>query len=211
MSKSHFTSQSEDYCGTSYASRLLGLSIGTVQALVEKGELDAWKTQGGHRRILLSSLRNYQLRHNLSTPLRSIQNHELLRVLVIDDDELTRIMLKTTLERWDMEIDVHAYDSAVDALLDLASWRPQLILTDLRMPLMNGFEFLKSVNKHPFYRDIAIVAMSGLSLVEVHAQGGLPDGVQYIQKPIDTEWLHGFVDALRVLRQIKTHSGSPQK
>ena len=193
MKKSHFIDQSESYCGTSYAARVLGLSIGTVQALVEKRELVAWKTQGGHRRISLSSLRNYQARHNLSTQLPTIQNQELLRVLVIDDDELTRIMLKTTLERLDMEIDVHTYDSAVDALLDLTIWRPQLILTDLRMPLMNGFEFIKSVNKHPLYRDIAIVAMSGLSLAEVDALGGLPDGVQYMQKPIDSEWLHGCI------------------
>lgn len=30
---------------------MLGLSVGTVQSLVERGELEAWKTQGGHRRI----------------------------------------------------------------------------------------------------------------------------------------------------------------
>ena len=33
---------SEDYCGTSYAARLLGLSVATVQSLVEKGEIEAW-------------------------------------------------------------------------------------------------------------------------------------------------------------------------
>ena len=42
---------SEDYCGTSDAAKLLGLSVATVQSLVEKGEIEAWKTLGGHRRI----------------------------------------------------------------------------------------------------------------------------------------------------------------
>jgi hypothetical protein len=47
---------SEDYCGTSYAARLLGLSVATVQSLVEKGEIEAWKTLAHrpelHQRLL---------------------------------------------------------------------------------------------------------------------------------------------------------------
>ena len=50
----------EDYCGTTYAAKLLGLSVGTIQTLVEKNELQAWKTQGGHRRISMPSIREYQ-------------------------------------------------------------------------------------------------------------------------------------------------------
>ena len=55
---------SEDYCGTSYAAKLMGLSVATVQSLVEKGELDAWKTLGGHRRIALKSVNAYLARHS---------------------------------------------------------------------------------------------------------------------------------------------------
>ena len=57
----------EDYCGTTYAAKLLGLSVGTIQTLVEKNELQAWKTQGGHRRISMPSIREYQRKHNMLT------------------------------------------------------------------------------------------------------------------------------------------------
>jgi len=53
-----------EYCGTSYAAKMLDLSVGTVQSLVEKGELVAWKTQGGHRRISIQSVRDFQRRNN---------------------------------------------------------------------------------------------------------------------------------------------------
>lgn len=193
----------DGYCGTSYASRLLGLSIGTVQALVEKNELVAWKTQGGHRRISLASIRKYQLQHNLPSEQSSTSPPgRLLRVLIIDDDEATRLMLMASLEQWGMAVDAHLYESAVDALLDLTSWKPHVILTDLRMPHMDGFEFLRSLSKHETYQDMAIVAMSGLSHDDIHAKGGLPDGVQYMQKPVDMEWLRGFFDAVLILRQI---------
>ena len=46
----------DGYCGTSYAAKMLGISVGTVQGLVEKNDLKAWKTQGGHRRISLQSI-----------------------------------------------------------------------------------------------------------------------------------------------------------
>ncbi len=191
-----------EHCGTSYASKVLGLSIGSVQTLVEKKELDAWKTKGGHRRITLASLHDYQIRNHLASNLRTPNQHELLRLVIIDDDEYTLSMMRKTIERWNMEVDVHTYKSAVHALLDLYSWRPQLIITDLRMPLMNGFEFLKSLSKHQLYRNTTAIAMTGLSLDEVRAQGGLPDGVQYMQKPIDFDWLRGFVDALVIMRNI---------
>jgi excisionase family DNA binding protein len=55
----------DGYCGTSYAAKMLGISVGTVQGLVEKNELKAWKTHGGHRRISLQSVQDYQRRHNL--------------------------------------------------------------------------------------------------------------------------------------------------
>ena len=49
----------DGYCGTSYAAKMLGISVGTVQGLVEKNDLKAWKTQGGHRRISLQSIQPY--------------------------------------------------------------------------------------------------------------------------------------------------------
>ena len=52
------------FCGTTEAARILGLSVGTVQSLVERQELMAWKTQGGHRRIAMTSVQEYQRRNH---------------------------------------------------------------------------------------------------------------------------------------------------
>jgi hypothetical protein len=41
-----------------------------------------------------------------------------------------------------------------------------------------------------------------MSADEVKAKGGLPDGVQMLQKPVDMDWLRGFFDALMSVRQI---------
>ncbi len=47
------------YFSTSQTAQMLGLSVGTIQRMVESGALQAYTTQGGHRRILASSIRHY--------------------------------------------------------------------------------------------------------------------------------------------------------
>ncbi len=191
----------DGYCGTSYAAKMLGLSVGTVQGLVEKNDLKAWKTQGGHRRISLQSIQDYQRRHNL-TPAYMSQGEDHLRVLVVEDDESTRLMLQAQLDQWGLPLDVVMYASAMEALLDMPSLQPQVLLTDLKMPNVDGFEFLKTLSAHNLFNNLAVVVMTGMSAEDVRARGGLPDGVQLLHKPIDLDWLHGFFDALISVRQI---------
>ena len=66
----HTARASGPYYSTSQTAQLLGLSVGTVQRMVESGALQAYTTQGGHRRILASSVRRYCQRHGVpGTPL----------------------------------------------------------------------------------------------------------------------------------------------
>ena len=195
----------DGYCGTSYAAKMLGISVGTVQGLVEKSDLKAWKTQGGHRRISLQSIQDYQRRHNLA-PASMMQGEDRLRVLVVEDDENTRLMLQANFDQWGLPLDAVMYSSAMEALLDMPSLQPQVLLTDLKMPNVDGFEFLKTLSTHNLFSSLAVVVMTGMSPQDVQAKGGLPDGVQMLQKPIDMDWLHGFFDALMSVRQINRRS-----
>jgi excisionase family DNA binding protein len=200
-SAAHSREDQESYCGTTYAAKLLGMSVGTVQTLVEKGELLAWKTQGGHRRISMPSIYDYQRRHNM-VPTSQLRSEDRLRVMVVDDDESTRQMLQAQFDQWNAPLDVTVYASAMEALLDMFSLQPDVLLTDLRMPHVDGFEFLRTLSEHSVFRKLAVVVITGLGEAEIAQNGGLPEGVQLMQKPLDLEWLKGFFDALMSVRQI---------
>lgn len=191
----------DGYCGTSYAAKMLGISVGTVQGLVEKNELKAWKTHGGHRRISLQSVQDYQRRNNL-IPASLIHGEERLRVLVVEDEGVIRVMLQNQFDQWALPLDVVMYESAVEALVDMPSWQPQVLLTDLRMPGIDGFQLLKTLKDHALFASLAVVVMTGLSDKDIEQSGGLPEGVTVLRKPIDVEWLKGFFDALISVRQI---------
>jgi excisionase family DNA binding protein len=186
----------EDYCGTSYAASLLGLSVATVQSLVEKGELEAWKTMGGHRRIALQSIYGY-LEKNKRQPLVKVSNPQgRLRVLLVEDDELLRELFQIEFESWDLPVDCTWMSSAMEALMDVASMRPDLLITDLVMPGVDGFELIKALKRNVELEDMHVIVVTGMVQEAFEARGGLPEDAAILQKPVDFGWLRGYMRAM---------------
>jgi excisionase family DNA binding protein len=187
---------SEDYCGTSYAAKLLGLSVATVQSLVEKGEIEAWKTLGGHRRIALKSINAYLAKNSPQLSRVDTDPKHRLRVLMVEDDEATRELYRYQFEDWDLPVDCTWMPSALEAMMDIASMRPDLLITDLSMPGVDGIEMLKALKRNLQLADMQIVVISGLPPEAVAERGGLPPHAHLLQKPVNFDWLHGYLTAL---------------
>lgn len=187
--------QIEDYCGTSYAASLLGLSVATVQSLVEKGEIEAWKTMGGHRRIALHSINTYLEKNRRSTLKLSAEDLGL-RVLIVEDDEATRDLFQHEFDAWDLPIDCTVMASGLEAMMDIASMRPDLLITDLVMPGVDGFELLKAMKRNVELIHMQVVVITGLPAQAFEVRGGLPEGSFLLSKPINFDWLQGFMTAM---------------
>jgi len=187
---------STDYCGTSYAAKLMGLSVATVQSLVEKGEVDAWKTLGGHRRIALQSINAYLARNSPQLSGADVNPKHRLRVLIVEDDESTRDLYRCQFDEWDLPVDCTWMTSALEALMDIASMRPDLLITDLSMAGVDGFEMLKALKRNQQLADMQVVVISGLPAEAIAERGGLPLHAHLLQKPVNFDWLQGYVTAL---------------
>ena len=201
---------SDDYCGTSYAAKLLGLSVATVQSLVEKGEIDAWKTLGGHRRIAVASINAYLSKHSPQRAKVNIDPKSRLRILMVEDDESDRDLYQSQFEAWNLPVDCTCLPSALEALLDIASMRPDLLITDLSMPGVDGIEMLKALKRNHLLADMQIIVISGLSAEAIEARGGLPPDAHLMQKPANFHWLQGYVTAL-VTANIKWRGQNSQR
>ena len=199
MSHKAIPDSTDEYCGTSYAAKLLNLSVGSVQSLVEKNELVAWKTQGGHRRISIQSIYQYQNRANLSPKAQS-HNGKFLRVMVVEDDVNSRAMYQAHFDSWDLPIDAVMQVSAIEALLDIPVVKPQVLMADLRMPGIDGVEMLRQLSAHPQFTKMSVIVITGLSDDEIAAYGELPAGTHVLRKPVDMGWLKGYFQAMLSLR-----------
>lgn len=187
---------SEDYCGTSYAAKLLGLSVATVQSLVEKGEIEAWKTMGGHRRIALQAINAYLARTSPKRVKADVAPSSRLRVMVVEDDESTRDLYLCQFEAWALPVDCTFMSSALEALMDIASMQPDLLITDLAMSSMDGLEMLKAIKRNARLAEMQILVVSGLPPEAIKSRGGLPLHAHLLQKPINFDWLQGYMTAL---------------
>jgi CheY-like chemotaxis protein len=132
-----------------------------------------------------------------------VRVEERLRVMVVEDDDATRLMLQGHFDQWPVPLDVVMYDSAVEALLDMSTMQPDVLLTDLRMAHVDGFQFLRKLSQHNVFQRLVVIAMTGLSQEDIAHAGGLPNGVHLLQKPIDLEWLKGFLEALVSVRRME--------
>ena len=187
---------SSDYCGTSYAAKLLGLSVATVQSLVERGEIEAWKTLGGHRRLSLRSINDYLNRSNSQfSALETTPTHRL-NVLVVDDEPAVLEMYQAHFDEWDIVMDCSFMPSAMEALIDIAGMRPDLLITDLGMPGVDGIEMLRVLKRNQQLAMMQILVISGLTEDAINQRGGLPPNAHFHQKPINFDWLKGYVTAL---------------
>ena len=104
------------------------------------------------------------------------------RVLVVDDDASIRELLSTVLE--DDGYEVMPAANGEDALAVCARWRPDVIVLDLMMPVMDGWTFAKRLRERD---DIPIVVLSAANDLERHAKS--VGAIEVIGKPFDLDQL----------------------
>ena len=113
-------------------------------------------------------------------------------VWVIDDDRSIRWVLERALKK--AELGVKLFESADNALRALEGETPQVIITDVRMPGMDGFQFLEKVQTdYPQLPVIVMTAHSDLDNAVSAYQGG---AFEYLPKPFDVEELPTLADSL---------------
>ena len=182
----------KSFCTTREAATLLGVSVGTVQLWVESGLLDAWKTSGGHRRVVRDSIEKLLHHPNpggAPAAPKAEPAETQLSVLVVEDDPALLRLYQVKLARWPLKPALLALDNGFSALLALGRNRPDLLIMDLNMPGVDGFGMLKVLSHTPDMASTHIVVVTGLDKAAVQERGGVPEGIEVLPKPIPFERL----------------------
>lgn len=183
---------SQEFYSTREAAVKLGLSLGTVQKMVEIGALSAWKTSGGHRRVLASSLEDY-IRSRQSSP--QVGGNQTLSILVVEDDDAIQKKYADQISDWDIDLNLRLETSGLNTLLYIAKHRPDIVITDLQMANLDGFELINSLRKDLSFSKMDILVVTEMSKQDIAERGGLPKDVMVFAKPISFATLQGYVTA----------------
>ncbi len=104
-------------------------------------------------------------------------------VLVVDDSPTIRKIVEITLKRQGIEVVSAA--SGVIALAAIANTPPQLILLDIMLPMVNGYQVCQIIRRNPEYRHIPVVMISGKDGIFDKVRGKLVGATEYITKPFE--------------------------
>lgn len=114
-------------------------------------------------------------------------------VLVVDDSPTIRKIVEITLKR--QGVQVVSAPSGVIALAAIANTPPQLILLDIMLPKVNGYQICQIIRRNPEYKHIPVVMLSGKDGVFDKVRGKLVGATEYITKPFEPR------DLLHVVRK----------
>jgi len=128
------------------------------------------------------------------------------RILVVDDDAITRRNLRAVLERGHYE--VCTVDGGLEALQALSEYRPDLVLLDILMPGMDGIETCRRIRELPGGELIPIIFLTADERPETHAEAFRAKGDDFLRKPIlPTELIVRIRSLMRLKRlQAEIHA-----
>lgn len=190
----------QEYVTTRQAAQRLGVSLGTVQHMVESGVLEAWKTVGGHRRIPLSALESYLERRLAMTPSVQEQKEEI-DILIAEDDPTLQKLYRATMERWDIPLRLRIVNNGFDGLLQVGQCPPDILIADLMMPGMDGFEMIRRLRANPDLARMDVLVVSAIGEDDIEQRALLPNDVTIFTKPIPFHEIKGYILGRQAARQ----------
>ncbi|MCM8734455.1 fused response regulator/phosphatase [Azospirillum sp. A1-3] len=117
------------------------------------------------------------------------------RVLVVDDNRINRHLLLALLERGGITLIEQAEDGH-DALVRIERFKPDLVLLDLMMPQMDGFEMCRRLRTDPRWKSLPVLVQSSLNRAEDRARAFAAGATDYVTKPIN---------AVELLARVRIH------
>ena len=140
-------------------SQICGVNPTTVQNWVKGKKLRAFQTPGGHRRIRREDLVSVMKEFGMPIPGDLSQGPPL--ILIVDDEGDILDMLEDLMRSGEDEVKVAKAQNGVDALLMIGESKPDLLILDIMMPGMNGYDVCRKLKASPGTQYIKIVAISG--------------------------------------------------
>jgi excisionase family DNA binding protein len=180
-------------------SKICGVNPTTVQNWVKAKKLRAFQTPGGHRRVRREDLIAFLKEFGMPIPADLLQNPPL--VMVVDDEIEIVEMLEALMKSGDEEVNVVKAHNGVDALLMIGEHKPDLLILDLMMPGMNGYEVCQKLKSKQSTRNIKIVAISGDHSRSVEDRIVKTGADLFFTKPLE---IVGFREQCLKLLQFRT-------
>lgn len=163
---------------------------------VNAGRLAAFRTPGGHRRIRREDLLRFMRDSGIPIPDELREGSGRPRVLVVDDDGAIRESLAEYLTTRARPYEVLTARDGFEAGRLVATFRPNVVVLDLRMPGMDGFQVCRTIKADPETSATAVIAMTGYHNAETEARILECGAKRCFAKPVPPADLAAAIDSV---------------
>ncbi len=143
----------------SQASKYCKVSPKTIINWIEGGHLKAYKTVGGHRRIKKEDLDQFLKERGMPLP-EEPKAEERKKILVVDDDKIIVETIVQALEEDEFGYEMISASDGFEAGLQVSHFKPDLLILDIMMPDINGYEVCQKIKSNPETKNIKIIVLS---------------------------------------------------
>ena len=139
--------------------QMLHVDPGSVANWIDQGLLKAHRTPGGHRRVAAEDLLAFLHEHKMPIP-DQLQGGPT-RVMIVDDEPAIAELVRHAIQSKFEEFDVQTANDGFRAGTMLATFKPSLVILDLMMPGMDGFEVCQMIKEEAGTKHAEVIAMTG--------------------------------------------------
>jgi excisionase family DNA binding protein len=184
-----------DDFSTIEVARLLGLSVRSVQLMVDRGELDAWKTPGGHRRIAGRSVTRWRVANRpaesaalAARPARAVRPPVSAvprppTVLLIDDSIHFQKLVTLLITQNFPQTDLQVADDGIAGLALYGRLQPDVLIVDILLPGIDGAALITSLRSHPQFATSRLAVVTSLDERQRAPYAFALENVPVIHKP----------------------------
>jgi len=141
------------------ASKYCKVSPKTIINWIDAGHIEAYRTVGGHRRIKQADLETFMRKQGIPIP-EGEPLMERKRILIVDDDPIIVETLVQALEEDEHDYEIISASDGFEAGLQVNHFKPHLLILDIMMPDIKGFEVCKRIKSDEKTRDTKIIVLS---------------------------------------------------
>ncbi|MDA3896168.1 MAG: response regulator [Desulfobacteraceae bacterium] len=149
----------EDTMTVFTASKYCNVSSKTIINWVEAGHIKAYKTVGGHRRIKKYDLEAFMLQQGIPIPEQK-ETADRKKILVVDDDLIIVESIVQALEEDAFDYEVISASDGFEAGLQVNHFNPDLLILDIMMPDIKGYEVCKKIKTNEDSKHTKIIVLS---------------------------------------------------
>ncbi len=169
------------------------VTINAVKKWIASDKLKAFRTPGGHYRVNHADFLEFLDKYKLDIKNRLFPDKR--RILIVDDEPEIIEFIKGALDSAGAGYDVETACDGYEALIKVGDFKPELLILDIRMPNIDGFEVCRRIKDDESLKNIRILAVT--SYGEDNMEKILKCGADHcMRKPLKLEALRSKVMAL---------------